>query len=187
MSNPLCPNDCDQPLQEVEFDECAPEINLSEIKRLFIGKKNTPAFNNWAQAQEWTERISPTANEATSLRELTVIGDKPAPSNVQKNISNARIIQVGKDHTINFSVDDVSDKNYDFARATECGTKVRIWYETMGGKMYGGNKGILAYLVMDLVLARGTEEIEAINGVVTWRAKFSPERVDSPIFVSDND
>ena len=77
MSNPLCPNDCDQPLAAVEFDDCAPEINLSEIKRVFIAKGSAATFNNWAQAQEWTDRLSQRGDDADAIRELTVIGDMP--------------------------------------------------------------------------------------------------------------
>lgn len=185
MANPLCPTDCDSPLNEVEFDDCAPEINLSEIKRVFVAKPAAQAFTDWKVATEWTTRLNQADTEPDSIRELIVIGDKPAPANVQKNISNNRIIQVGKDHTLNFTVDETNDKNYEFARSTECGGKYRIWYETHGGKMYGGNAGVRVNLVMDTVLARGTDEIEAINGVATWRAKFSPERAPSPIFVSE--
>ena len=187
MANPLCATDCDQPLAAVEFDDCAPEINLSEIKRMFVAKGNAAAFLNWAQAAEWTDRLSQSGVEVDAIRELTVIGDMPAGSGISKDISNGRKYIVGKDRTINFTIDDVSNQNYEFARSTECGGKYRVWIETMGGKMYGGNRGIKASVVMDILLNRGDGEIESIAGVASWRAKFSPERVDSPIFVSDND
>ena len=86
---------------------------------------------------------------------------------------------------MNFTIDDVSEENYEFMRSTECGGKYRLWYETKGGYMYGGNDGIKVSIVMDDVLNRGVDEIETLNGVVTWRNKFSPERVKSPIFVED--
>lgn len=187
MANPLCPDNCDDPLAEVDFDECAPEINLSEIKRIFIAKKAAAPFTDWKLAPEWLERLDQSAVDVDTIRELTVIGDLPAGSNITKAISNGRTIQIGKDRTLNFTIDDVSDKNYEFARSTECGGKYRYWFETMGGKMYGGNKGILGTVVMDIILNRGTDEVETINGVATWRAKFSPERITSPIFEAEND
>lgn len=187
MANPLCASDCDEPLAEVEFDDCAPAINLSEIKRVFIAKGNAAPFATWTAAAEWTDRLSQSGVEPDAIRELTVIGDMPAGSSVTKDISNGRKYVVGKDRTINFTIDDVSNKNYEFARSTECGGKYRLWIETMGGKMYGGNSGIKASVAMDIILNRGTDEIETIAGVATWRAKFSPERTESPIFVSDND
>lgn len=182
MPNPICPENCDTPLEEVLFNDCAPEIILSEIKRVLISKANATAFTDWKLAAEWTERISAAGVEPDAIRSLTVIGDKPAPANVTKDVSNKRKITIGKDHTLNFTVDDVSDENYEFMRSTECGGKFRMWYETHGGKLYGGNEGILVDIVMDDVLNRGVDEIETLAGVATWRAKFSPERIISPIY-----
>jgi hypothetical protein len=36
------------------------------------------------------------------------------------------------------------------------------------------------------VLNRGRDEIETINGVMTWRTKFHPERAISPIYNGSN-
>jgi len=184
MANPICPTDCAAgALAAVEFNECAPAIVASEIKRVFLARPNAAPFNDWKLAAEWTERISNTdLTEPDAIRALTVIGDKPAPSAVTKDISNKRKWIVGKDHTINFTVDEVSDENYEFMRMTECGGKFRMWYETHGGYMFGGNDGILVNVVMDDVLNRGADEIETINGVATWRNKFTPDRTLSPIY-----
>jgi hypothetical protein len=183
--NPLCPTDCTTALGGVLFDDCAPNINPSEIKRVLVSKGNAAPFDDWTVATEWTTRLEMSGAAADPIRPLTVIGDKPAPSSVTKDISNNRKWVVGKDHTLNFTVDDVSDENYEFMRATECGGKYRLWYETHGGYLYGGNDGIKATIVMDDVLNRGIDEIETLNGVATWRSKFSPERVKSPIYKED--
>lgn len=185
MANPLCPTDCSTALNQVVFDDCAPNINASEIKRVFVAKGNSSPFENWTTATEWTTRMAQSGTTANAIRTLTVIGDKPAPSSVSKDISNRRKFVVGKDHTMNFTVDDVSDENYEFMRSTECGGKYRIWYETHGGYLYGGNEGVKCSIVMDDVLNRGLDEIETLNGVATWRAKFSPERTKSPIYQED--
>ena len=185
MANPLCPTGCNSVLGSVLFDDCEPNINLSEIKRIFVAVGNTPAFEDWKVAQEWVERINQVGDTAGVIRALTVIGDKPAASPVKKEISNGRQWIIGKDHTVNFTIDDVSDENYEFMRKLECGGKFRIWYETKGGYLYGGNEGIKAFLSADDVLGKGNEEIETIVGAATWRNKFSPERTKSPIFVED--
>ena len=182
MANPLCPTDCSQALGEVLFIDCAPAINPSEIQRLFITKGNAAPFTDWKTAAEWTTRINASGTTADAIRELIVIGDKPAPASVSKDISGGRKFVVGKDHTVNFTIDETTDENYEFMRATECGGKYRIWYETKGGYLYGGNEGIPASIVIDAVLNRGADEIETLNGVATWRSKFSPERTKSPIF-----
>lgn len=181
MANPICPTDCSALLAAVKFSDCAPAINASEIKRIFIAKADAEPFEDVAAASEWTTRLTPATGD---IKELIVIGDKPAPASVVKDISNARKHVVGKDHTVNFTIDDVTPENYEFMRSTECGGKYKIWYETHGGFLYGGDEGIVANIVMDDVLNRGIDEIETINGVATWRDKFSPERVASPIFVN---
>lgn len=183
MPNPTCAANCDVTLPVVHFDDCAPDVNYSEIRRIFIAKKAAAAFTNWLSPTEWLARMSQTSTTGNDyIRPLTVIGDKPAAADVVKEISNGRRVVIGKDHTINFTIDDVSQANYDFMRALECGGEFRFWYETEGGKMYGGNEGFVARVSMNDVLNRGRDEIETIAGVITWRTKFSPERGVSPIF-----
>lgn len=183
MPNPTCATTCDINLPVVSFDDCNPQVNYSEIRRIFIAKKTAAPFTNWLAATEWLARMSQTSTTGNDyIRPLTVIGDKPAAADVLKEISNGRRVVIGKDHTINFTIDDVSQANYDFMRALECGGEFRFWYETEGGKIYGGNEGFLARVSMNDVLNRGRDEIETIAGVITWRTKFSPERGASPIF-----
>lgn len=186
MPLPTCPTDCSSALPVVDFDKCAPKINISEIRRIFVGRANIQPFTDWLTAAEWTERLSETdVANANAIRPLTVIADKPAPAAVNKDISNGRTFIIGKDHTVNWTIDDVSPENYEFMRQLECGGIYRIWYETMGGYLYGGNDGIEAKLSGDDILNRGADEIETLAGTATWRDKFHPERGLSPIFDSD--
>lgn len=187
MPVPTCAGDCDMDLAPVSFDDCQPNVSFSEIRRIFIAKKAAAPFNNWKAAGEWIARISETNQTGNDyIRALTVIADKPAAAPVFKEISNGRRIQIGKDHTINFTIDDVSDENYEFMRTLECGGEYRFWYETEGGRMFGGNEGFLARVDANSVLNRGRDEIETINGVMTWRTKFHPERAISPIYNGSN-
>jgi hypothetical protein len=183
MPTPTCAENCDFTLPVVQFDDCAPEVVYSEIRRIFLAKKAAAPFSNWLNATEWLARMSQTSTTGNDyIRPLTVIGDKPAAADVVKEISNGRRVVIGKDHTINFSIDDVSQANYDFMRGLECGGEFRLWYETEGGFIYGGNEGIVVRLTINDVLNRGRDEIETLVGVITWRSKFSPERGISPIY-----
>lgn len=183
MPNPTCPTNCDFAIPEVVFDDCSPVVVFSEIRRIFMAKKAAASFTDWTEATEWLARLSQVTTTGDDyIRALTVIGDKPAAADVSKDISNGRKIVIGKDHTVNFTIDDVSDQNYEFMRGLECGGEFKFWYETSGGYLYGGNDGFLARVSMNDILNRGTDEIETIAGVVTWRSKFSPERTPSPIF-----
>lgn len=182
MPTVSCPNSCETALPEVKFSKCSPNIVLSEIVRIFVGKQTTQPFNNWKDASEWTQRLSETANTANAIRPLTVIADKPAGSPVVKEISNGRKYNLRKDFTVNIEIDDVSPENYEFMRVTQCGGEYKLWFETAGGRIYGGNEGIDASLVLDNVLGRGKDEIEKITGTASWSDKFSPKMALSPIF-----
>ena len=182
MPTVSCPNSCETALPEVKFSKCSPNIVLSEIVRIFVGKQTTQPFNNWKDASEWTQRLSETANTENAIRPLTVIADKPAGSPVVKEISNGRKYNLRKDFTVNIEIDDVSPENYEFMRVTQCGGEYKLWFETAGGRIYGGNEGIDASLVLDNVLGRGKDEIEKITGTASWSDKFSPKMALSPIF-----
>ena len=181
MATVLCPNNCETELPEVRFSKCSPTIVLSEIVRIFLGKQSTEPFTDWKSATEWTTRLSEKGTTANAIRPLTVIADKPAGSPVVKEISNGRKYNLRKDFTINIEIDDVSPENYEFMRVTQCGGEYKLWFETAGGRLYGGNEGIDASLVLDNVLGRGKDEIEKITGAASWDDKFSPEMCTSPI------
>lgn len=188
MPVPTCSNSCDANLPIVGFNNCAPNVVFSEIRRVFLAKSTAAPFATWGTATEWLARLSQTSTSGDDyIRPLTVIGDKPAATGVVKQISNGRNVTIGKDHVLNFTIDDMSQENYEFMRALECGGLFKMWYETEGGYMYGGPDGIKVNIDANVVQNRGREEIETINGVITWRSKFSPERVLSPIFGMDDD
>lgn len=148
-----------------------------------MAKRTAAPFTDWTQAAEWIARISETSTAGDDyIRALTVIGDKPVPTSVLKDISNGRKIVIGKDHIINFTIDDISDDNYEFMRELECGGEFRFWYETEGGRMFGGNEGVVARVRLDSQLNRGREEIAALVGVIEYRRKFTEERTVSPIY-----
>lgn len=182
MANVTCPTDCTSALPVVNFNDCAPEVNLSEIEKIFIGKSNATAFDDWTSPTEWATRLSQDDEISDdSIRELVVVGDKPAASTNEITISNGRRISTSKTHTVNFDIDETNDENYEFMRLVECSGQYKIWYKTKGGKLYGGNDGIQANVILNDVLTRGENEIELFQGTITWNDKHHPERVVSPI------
>ena len=176
-----CPNGCESALPVVKFDDCSPTIVLSEIQTIFLGKNTASAFADVESPTEWATRLSMTATDEDAIRPLTVIADKPAGAPVVKELSNGRKKVIRLDQTLNVEIDDVTDENYNFMRVSQCGGQYKMWYKTAGGKIYGGNEGIDASVVLDNVLGRGKDEIEKITGTLSWSDKFSAERVISPI------
>jgi len=169
-------------LPVVDFDFCEPEVKASEIQRIFLCKVGGASFTDWTDPVEWTSRVSETATTINAIRALTVIGDKPAPANTVKDVSNGRKVISRKDHTLNFTIDEVTDDNHTFLQGVQNGKRFRMWYETAGGHMFGGNDGIFIELTGDMVLARGAGEIAVYNYVATWTNPATETRIDSPIF-----
>jgi hypothetical protein len=183
----ICLTDCNSALPPVNFSFCAPTVLLSEIRRIFVAPLAADDFADWTSAAEWIERVSENNSSVNAIRPLTVIADKPAASPVRAAISNGRDIPIRKDHTVNWTIDDVTPENYEWVLAVaECGVQVKIWFETEGGFMYGGNSGIgPCSITGDDILNRGLDQYETLAGTLTWKAKNSPERVVSPIFDTD--
>lgn len=169
-------------LGAVDFDFCAPEVALSEIQRIFLCKEGGAPFTDWTQPEEWTERISETNTGIDAIRALTVTGDKPAPAVTTKEISNGRKVNTRKEHTINATVDEVTDENHAFLQSVEGGRRYRMWYETSGGFMFGGNGGIHIEITGDMLLPRGAGEIMTYQYTITWVSPSTEERIQSPIF-----
>ena len=187
---PVCPGNCIYDLPAVSYNNCAPKVQQSQIRRLFIGKVNAAPFENWKDETEWLTRCNQSTTDGDDyIRVLTVTGEKPAPGNVTKKIDNGILAQIGKDHTVNYTTYQVTDDNYLFLQNSECGTRVKLFgIETMGGALFSPNDGAgqIVDNVMDDVLGGGDDDLETIVGQITWRSKFSPDRIAlSPIFDVD--
>lgn len=182
MADPICLPGCDPEIPQFVFDDCAPEVNLSEINEIFIAKANAEPFEDWEDLSEWTTRLAPSTEPAApaDITRLVVTGDKPLPEDNVLAISNGRDYAAESTHTINFDIDETGNDNYDAMRQFRCVTQLRVWYGTRGGKIYGGNEGIKASIRFADVLQRG-DEIERFTGTITWKNKFDPERIDNPM------
>lgn len=182
MSVITCLNDCATNIPDVSFADCNPEINLSQIAKIYLAKPVAASFSDWTQASEWATRISTTDDTDDAIRPLTVIGDKPLPETGTKTISGGRIVTTDKKHTINFDIDESNATNHDFARgASKCTKSVKFWYETIGGKLFGGNDGIDGTFAIDMTLSRTEGDIILYPGTLKWTSQDLEERCDSPI------
>ncbi|MGG5486251.1 hypothetical protein [Gaetbulibacter sp. PBL-D1] len=183
----LCPENCDdQQLPSVDFDDCSPENNLSEIEWIAVARSDAADFTDVEDGTEWTTRIAQEAAETPpdpddTIRMIRVIGDKPAPEVQTRVVSGGRTLQTGKNHTLNVEIDETNAINYEFARTTACNATYKLWYITRAGLVYGGICGIKAQMVLNLVQNRGEGEIEKYIGTVTWSDKIDPPRANFPL------
>lgn len=195
----VCAEDCDDGLLPVvAFDDCNPEINKSEIVAVFIALPTAADFTDVADPAEWAKRLSqnatpPAGTPATPvkdlIRRLTVIADKPVPTETLRTISNNRESITDRTRLINITIDENNDENYDLARATECGIglPVKAWYLTAGGYLYGGKTGLQAgpggkrpVLKLSEQLDRGIDSIAVYTGTLGWSNVKTEGRVLSP-------
>lgn len=182
---PTCPAGCATALDVLPtfaFSDCAPVVNAAEIRRIFLGLPNQP-FTDWTDGTEWATRLDPANATAKKIVAMTVLGDKPKPSGAPKEISGGRKITLDRDHTLNATVDETSDENHEAFRKMECGNvRYAMWYETSGGKMFGGPAGILVNIDPGMVISRTKTDSIVWELTMTWTAKFTEQMIASPIF-----
>jgi len=179
--DPICPTDCTTSLPVVSFDTCNPEVQDAQIDRIYLTNVGNP-LTDWTQVSEWNGRLDQTGTASgDEIRYLNVIGDKPKPSANIRDISLKRKIIGQKDHTINFIIDEMNAVNHEFIRQLECGGNFLVWYRTCGGLLFGGNSGIEGFVEADMVIPQGADEIITGEGTITWKARFTEERIVSPI------
>lgn len=179
--NPVCEDGCDVILAALSFSECDPDWNRAQIDKIYMASLGADDLVNWEAPGEWATRIDNTdVADIDKIRYFHVIGDKPVAEGEPKEMSLARKAITDKTHTINFSIDETNETNYDFLRQLECGGNVKIWFAS-GKYLYGGNHGIEAFVSLNDSIPRDRKEYETFEGVATWESQFHPERCLNPI------
>lgn len=177
-----CQDDCEFDIPAVSFADCNPQVNLSQIAKIYTSQPDASPFTDWTVITEWSTRVSDTANDADSIRALVVIADKPKPETQSRKISGNRTVVTDKNHVINFDIDETNAINHEFVRGGKCIKKVKFWYETIGGLLFGGNSGIDGSFEVDMTLSRTEGDIILYQGTLKWNDINTEERCTSPLF-----
>lgn len=177
---PVCPTDCSGSLEDVSFNECAPEIHYGEIAKLYVARADAADFAAVDVVTEWTARLFDTGMDPDYIRTFIGIGELPEPEQTEQTISGDRVIIGYKTFNLLFDVEETNDTNYEFLLATECNLKFKFWFETKDGMLYGGNTGIEAIIKMNQPIPKGGEEIVKILLSAKWKSKNHPLRCLSP-------
>lgn len=176
----VCATDCSTELPVVEFSECAPVLLVGQIRDIYLANDGYE-LTDWTDPAEWASRISNDSTNANAIRQLTFIGSIADPTVTEKKISHGRTVYSQQEFTISGRIDDNSDLNYDFMRASGCNRQYRMWYSTMGDKLYGGNEGILVNLRVWEVIPEDDNEYATLSVQLKWKAAFAPLRITNPI------
>jgi len=177
---PVCPTGCTSDLPPTENDECNPETHGAQIGKLYFTNIGNPLID-WTSAVEWNSRLSDNGILPNDIRTLHVVGSKPVPASDEKEISLGRKVTGKKTHIVNYKVDETNDTNHEFLRKNECGGNYLFWYETVEGLLFGGNEGIEASMLMDMDIPEALTDLITFQGKLEWKAKFTEERIASPI------
>jgi len=178
--NPVCPTGCDTPVPSADFNFCAPVNSFGEVTHIFLASLEAECFTDVEDVDEWLARLDNTTTDINAIRFLHVSADWPAGERDTIETSLYRKVKTPATFTINVDVDDVSDLNYEFMRASQCNIVWRLWF-VAGDYLFGGICGVEANLNLDYVVERGSKSIQKITGTAQWEASFSPERVDNPL------
>lgn len=182
MADPICATGCAGSLPPVSFDDCAPLVKTGQIEFIYLTPVGNP-LSSWDVVTEWSARLDNAAVAADAIIALRVIGDRPVPSANVIEISGKRKVRGNKDFVLNFRIDDASIENHEMVRQLECGANfLMVGYKTCEGiDMYGHPDGIPVYVSVDLTIPEDDADIVTYPGTIEWSAKFTEERIVSPI------
>lgn len=181
MAEITCPTDCEVTLPVFKFDDCAPEVNQSQIAFIYLAAGNAPAFEDVSDPSEWASRLGNGEDPQNDIRKITGIGSKPKPTPSVTNISLKRKITTDRAHAITFRVDESNEENHDATLTIQCGGTYKIWYQTLGGLLFGGDEGIKVTIDAGEVLGEGDDDVINYEYLIEWNKKHSPERIVSPM------
>lgn len=179
-TNPTCPTGCSGILPDLDFNYCSPVNSFGEITHIFLAAYDAECFTDWTALTEWLARLNNTSDDPDAIRFMHVKADKPVSERETIETSLGRKVKSPGSFTLNIEVDDVSDLNYEFMRASQCNTLFKMWY-VAGDYLFGGTCGVDAILNLDYQIERGTKSIHKIIGTATWEAAFTAERTDNPL------
>ena len=179
-TRPVCPTGCGGELPDFNFNFCSPVNAFGEITHIFLAAYDADCFTDEASLTEWLGRLDNTGGGIDAIRYMHVKGNKPVGAGDTIETSLGRKVKSPMTFTINVEVDDVSDLNHEFMRATQCGTTFKMWYAA-GGYLWGGICGVNAILNLDYQIDAGMKTIHKITGTAVWEDSYAPERVVNPL------
>lgn len=183
MAKLTCPSGCEEAaLPAFVFDDCAPEVNPSQIAKVYFAPGNAAPFTDVASPTEWATRLANSVAAGKDIRVITGIGSKPKPTASTVALSMRRKKITGRAHALTLKVDETNQANHDAMLHIQCGGLYTIWFETFGGLLFGGNDGIRdASIDVGDVMEEGDQGIIIHDYLIEWNNLHSPERVVSPL------
>lgn len=178
--------DCEDPVLHAPISDNCPEVvelELSEIVNLYLALPNVASPNLVAGTPVMTSIVGiEAAKTAGTLVSMPVIADLPAPEIVTAALPRGLSKTVNGKYTITADYFDFQGTNYEELRKMQAGLRVRFWYETLGGFMYGDTaRGIWGTVSkVTFPKERGKDSYAKAIITVEFDSKFDPPRFASP-------
>ena len=188
----ICPAVCDDTLDLPAIDANQDCITIvykkSQICGLVIqpttGTGSLPAAPgaSWTDPTYWATAVDNTVTDNSAFKYVVGIGGLPAAEKTEIELPKNKVRALDRTYTITFSVRNLTDNHYAFFQSLQCGwTGFQFWYETVGGRFFGGETGITPSKVdVDFSLSEGVDDYEEAVLTLTFEACGDPPRTDSP-------
>lgn len=184
-----CPTGCSTPLPPFDADYCDPDTTNAQIPVIYLMALDGAAFSDITDPVEWAARLDQTdVADPDKVRTLHVIGSKPVPDSTDVDLGNDKTITINKTHTLELTVRETGDNNYDFLRTTECAGNYKIAY-VIGKYLFVNsdttgnvdNDFIECSIKMSDTATENFSDPYEFKMTVMWKRKFSPGRITNPI------
>lgn len=174
---------CTTVLPAAHADLCDPQAYYGEISMLMFTRLGDD-LTDWTQISEWTTRLSnstalPALPTLAPIRQLFGIGALSSPDRPEIKLSRSRKIFGNPEFSMTFEVDDTGDTNWNtmMKGMPVGGQEYAVWFGTEQ-RLFGGNTGIQATVVMNPNIPNSAEELQTISVTVTWKSTI-PEVQDN--------
>ena len=132
-------------------------------------------LTDWTDDTEWGTRIDnetamPSSPTLAPIRQLFGIGTLSAPDRPELNLSRNRTLFGSPQFSMTFECDDTGDTNWNtlMSGLPVGGQEYAVWFGTEQ-RLFGGNTGIQATIVMSPNIPNSDEELMTITVTVTWK------------------
>lgn len=179
-----CPADCDDELTlgpiEVVQDCTAYSQRYSQLCGLILMPDGATLPADWTSAADWGDVIDNAITGNAKGRYLVGEGEIGEPEGVEAEYPKRKTRVSSRVYTLEFSVRNLSDVQYEFLRQLQCGwIDFTFWHETVGGRLFGGTTGIEPLGVnVSFLYSGGRDDKEEAVITLTFESDGDPDRAD---------
>lgn len=182
----ICPTDCTGTINLPILDanqNCT--LNSTVFKSQivdFVLLKSTATKPTAMTAAGFLPIIDNTDTTGAKAKHLGVRGGMPAPARTLKDVAKRKQITTSNLYTLTLAVDNLSDVNYAYLLALQCGnTDYVLWYATES-HIFGGVVGIQPKSIsVEFIYDAGLDSDVTANIIITIDSKCDPARAANPI------